>query len=134
MRGERLTLFLPKGGASEYRSINTRIGEDIQQAFSGKEATKSRPAAVADTLQEDFVDVSPVKESQKAATRVRSLPSLATLPRPDNLFTTLLPYTLIVRRTNSGIDIEGSHQPTLELISEYFKRHARKNLNDTRQV
>lgn len=134
MRGELLTLFLPKGGASEYRSISSRIGSDIEQVFSGKEAPKSQSAPVGEILHEDFVDIAPATATSKATTRVLSLPTLSTLPRPDNLFPTLLPYTLIVRRTGSGIDIEGSHQPTLELISEYFKRHARKNLNDTRQV
>jgi hypothetical protein len=134
VRGELLTLFLPKGGASEYRSIGSRIGNDIEQVFSGKAAPKPQSLPVGETMHEDFVDIAPVKETSKSSTRILSLPTLSTLPRPDNLFTTLLPYTLIVRRTGSGIDIEGSHQPTLELISEYFKRHARKNLNDTRQV
>ena len=129
-----MTLFLPKTDSSGYRSISSRIGNDLEQVFSGKEATTSQHAAAPETSHDDFVDISPPREVAKPSSRIKSLPSVATLPRPDALFTTLLPYTVIVRRTGGGIDIESSHQATLELISEYFKRHARKNLNDTRQV
>ncbi|KIM31283.1 hypothetical protein M408DRAFT_21345 [Serendipita vermifera MAFF 305830] len=134
VRGELLTLFLPKGNPSEFRSISSRIGADLETAFSGKKAAVSHPATSPEVTQDDFVDVSPAKEVVKSANHVRSLPTVATLPRPDNLFVTLLPYTVILRRTGGGIDIESSHQPTLELIVEYFKRHARKNLNDSRQI
>lgn len=126
-------MFLPKAGPPEYRSFSSRIGSDIEQVFSGKAAATSHAALNPEAANDDFVDVAPSREAPKA-TRVKSLPTLSTIPRPDNLFTSLLPYTVIVRRTGGGIDIESSHQPTLELISEYFKRHARKNLNDTRQV
>ncbi|CCA77757.1 hypothetical protein PIIN_02979 [Serendipita indica DSM 11827] len=129
-RGEMMTLFLPVEGPEGLRSISSSIGADIEKVFTGKaqNTTQSNKETT-----DDF-EVLPKSPTIKATSRVLSLPQLDTLPRPETLFASLLPYTIIVRRTGNGIDIEGSHQPTLELICEYFKKHARKNLNDTRQV
>ncbi|KAG8807219.1 hypothetical protein FRC17_004591 [Serendipita sp. 399] len=134
VRGELLTLFLPKAGASELRSVSSRIGEDIEQAFVQKAKPTSDEGAEA--LQDDFVDIVPVSRpaGSQRAPKVLSLPSIDTLARPENLFSSILPYTLIVRHTGEGIEIEGSHQPTLQLIHDYFTKYARKNLNDTRQI
>ncbi|CAG7854896.1 SubName: Full=Uncharacterized protein {ECO:0000313/EMBL:CCA77757.1} [Serendipita indica DSM 11827] len=130
VRGEMMTLFLPVEGPEGLRSISSSIGADIEKVFTGKaqNTTQSNKETT-----DDF-EVLPKSPTIKATSRVLSLPQLDTLPRPETLFASLLPYTIIVRRTGNGIDIEGSHQPTLELICEYFKKHARKNLNDTRQV
>ncbi|PVF97456.1 hypothetical protein CPB86DRAFT_785757 [Serendipita vermifera] len=135
VRGELLTLFLPKNAAPDYRTISSQIGKDLEEAFRDKR-TVERPQNISEDLKDDFVDISPTptKPTFKSSSRVSSLPQASSLARPENLFSTLVPYTLIVHKTGSGIDIEGTHQPTLELIHEYFKRHSRKNLNDTRQI
>jgi hypothetical protein len=115
-----------------------KIGADIESVFTDKEPEnedQGAPGPAGDN--DDFVEVLPGgkdSQTQAAPVKVRTLPNVNTLPRPDMLFSTLLPYTVIVRKTGGGVDIECSHQPTLELISEYFKRHLRKNLNHSRQV
>lgn len=130
-----MTLFLPKGDAAAYNNIYYKIGSDVEAVFMDQPSAgqgNSEPI----TENDDFIEVLPGgKDNQPAPpVKVKSLPNIETLPRPDALFSTLLPYTVIVRRTGGGVDIESSHQPTLELISEYFRRHSRKNLNDSRQV
>ncbi|KAG8839446.1 hypothetical protein FRC18_010926 [Serendipita sp. 400] len=111
------------------------IGEDIEQVFIKKPSATRGEAT--ETIQDDFVDVAPVTRpsgAQRSTPKVLSLPSVDVLARPENLFSSILPYTLIVRHTSDGVEIEGSHQPTLQLIHDYFKKYARKNLNDTRQI
>ncbi|MCJ1247058.1 hypothetical protein MMC30_004269 [Trapelia coarctata] len=56
------------------------------------------------------------------ATNASPLPTLATLPRPELLFPTIAPYHLILRQTAGDIMIEGSHQPSLELLCAYLKK------------
>ena len=134
-----LTLYLPKWGTSEFRQNMSRIGNDVEDVFSGKARPNSDPTA--STTQDDFVEIigTNTTPSQALVTavplpRVTSLPAAASLPRPDILFGSTFPYTLIVRNRNDGIDIDCSHAPTLNLIYEYFNRHTRKNMVDHRKV
>ena len=113
----------------------SRIGTDLEVVFSGKERPIDDPTASA--TQDDFVEIIGTNKTPaqtQVTARVRSLPAAATLPRPDLLFGNTLPYTLIVRNRNDGIDIDCSHAPTLNLIYEYFNRHTRKNMIDHRKV
>jgi hypothetical protein len=133
-----LTLYLPKWGASEFGQNISRIGTDLEDVFSGKDRPIYDPTA--STTQDDYVEIirTPNAPAQTLVTavppRVRSLPAAATLPRPDILFGSTLPYTLIVRNRSDGIDIDCSHAPTLNLIYEYFNNHTRKNMIDHRKV
>jgi len=116
----------------------SRIGTDLEDVFSGKERQIYDPTE--STTQDDFVEIigtnkAPAQTLVTAVPpRVMSLPAAATLPRPDILFGSTLPYTLIVRNRTDGIDIDCSHAPTLNLIYEYFNRHTRKNMVDHRKV
>ena len=124
-----MTLLLPAEGAAGLQSISSKIGSDIEEAFAGKTQNAAPPAKLEPS--DDFVEVLP---RGLTTSRVLSLPQVDTLARPESLFASILPYTIIVRHTGQGIDVTGTHQPTLELICDYFRKHARKNLNDTRQV
>jgi len=127
-----LTLYLPKWGASEFRQNMSRIGADVEGVFGAEEKSTYEPAPP--TVQDDFVEIIGTNKvpAQALATaaptsRVVSLPAAASLPRPDILFGSILPYTLIVRNRTDSIDIDCSHTPTLDLIHDYFSRHTRKN-------
>ena len=109
----------------------SRIGTDLEDVFSGKAKPIDDPTT--STTQDDFVEIIGTNKTPSRAL-VTVLPSAATLPRPDILFGSTLPYTLIVRNRNDGIDIDCSHAPTLNLIYEYFSRHTRKNMVDHRKV
>ena len=58
-----------------------------------------------------------------------SLPDLDSLPRPERLFETTLPYHMIVRiresNVNSGIVVQSSHQPSLELLAAYLTKYTK---------
>lgn len=113
--------------------MTSRIGADIVPLFSDTvDAFVEVPSVLGVPSIDTTSGASYLPNQNKP--RITSLPKIASLARPETLFQGLVPYQLIVRRTGGGIDIEGSHQPTLELIFEYFKRHSRKNLNDSRQV
>jgi len=119
----------------------SRIGTDLEDVFNGKEGPIHD--SMTSTTQDDFVEIigtnkTPVQALMTAVPipRVTSLPAAAALPRPDVLFGSILPYTLIVRNRSDGIgiDIDCSHTPTLNLIYEYFNRHTRKNMVDHQKV
>lgn len=50
------------------------------------------------------------------------MPSLDTLSRPELLFANVAPYHMVLRHTAQSLTIEGSHQPSLELLCAYFKK------------
>ncbi|CAK7228422.1 hypothetical protein SCUCBS95973_006877 [Sporothrix curviconia] len=65
--------------------------------------------------------------------RLAYLPSLDSLPRPDELFLRP-PYHLIVADYgNKKIVVQGSHSPSLHLLGEYMKRWCRLNHQDSRR-
>ena len=61
------------------------------------------------------------------------LPNWESLPRPDDLLLRP-PYYLTLDAGTQQIQIEGSHSPSLKLLSDYLKRWCRVNHNDTRSV
>lgn len=58
-----------------------------------------------------------------------ALPSLDALPRPERLFESQLPYHMIVRlldsAMNSGVVVQSSHQPSLELLAGYLTKYTK---------
>jgi hypothetical protein len=64
--------------------------------------------------------------------RVDVLPNIKELPRPEELLKSP-PYHLIVHHTSYAkeISIQCSHQPSLDLMAEYFKRWVKRNHNQT---
>ena len=130
-------LLLPKTGATWYRQMSSSMGKDLEDLFInggtkptaiGQPSAGNAPKPHASS---DWVDVSPSAERE---TRVISLPDVATLGKPESLFVGLLPYYIIVTNSGAHIHIESSHQPTLELVHEYFSKNTRRNMNLTTQV
>jgi hypothetical protein len=64
--------------------------------------------------------------------RVDALPDINELQRPEELFNKP-PYHMVVHHSSYGkeISIQCSHQPSLDLMSEYFKRWVKRNHNQT---
>jgi hypothetical protein len=64
--------------------------------------------------------------------RVDALPDISELQRPEELFKNP-PYHLIVHHTSYGkeISVQCSHQPSLDLMAEYFKRWVKRNHSQT---
>ncbi|CAK7237010.1 hypothetical protein SBRCBS47491_009831 [Sporothrix bragantina] len=71
--------------------------------------------------------------SSECLPKLAYLPSLDSLPRPDELFLRP-PYHLIVADYgNKKIVVQGSHSPSLHLLGEYMKRWCRLNHQDSRR-
>lgn len=67
--------------------------------------------------------------------RLDSLPDINMIERPEDLMKKP-PYHLIVNHSSYSkeIYVQCSHQPSLELMSEYFKRWVKRNHNQTTKV
>jgi hypothetical protein len=67
--------------------------------------------------------------------RLDTLPDVKTLERPEDLMK-FPPYHMIVQHSSYGksVTIQCSHQPSLDLISEYFTRWVKRNHNQTNKV
>ncbi|KAK1826370.1 hypothetical protein QBC39DRAFT_22606 [Podospora conica] len=61
---------------------------------------------------------------------VEFLPNVQSLPRPDELFLRA-PYYLTVTAGHDGVEIHGSHSPSLKVVAEYFKKWCRVNHYDS---
>jgi hypothetical protein len=74
-------------------------------------------------------------KSARPATRPKTefLPSVASMPRPD-LLLTRPPYHLTMHEGNRHIELQCSHSPSLQFLSDYLKRWCRINHHDTSNV
>jgi hypothetical protein len=132
----KLTFSLPRTGPQWFRQMSSRVGHDIEALFLTGGTTSSPAPAIVTSMQKvsiaDWVDV-PSSTSQRVPA-VTSLPLLNTLSKPESLFSSLLPYFIVVTNSGASIHIQGSHQPTIDLVHGYFQMHTRKNMNLTTQV
>jgi hypothetical protein len=63
------------------------------------------------------------------------LPSLQTLPRPEILFQTTLPYLMHVSSNGTNkVTVNGTHEPSLRLLAEYLQRWIKTDPQDIRKV
>jgi hypothetical protein len=63
------------------------------------------------------------------------LPDLQSLPRPEILFRTTIPYILHVNATEGGkVIVSGSHEPSLRLLAQYLQRWIKTDPRDVRKV
>ena len=63
------------------------------------------------------------------------LPSVQNLPRPEILFQSTTPYIMQVISSGAGkITINGTHEPSLRLLSEYLQRWMKTDPQDVRKV
>jgi hypothetical protein len=133
-RNGKWVLSLPQTGPQWYRTMLSRIGNDLEDVFLGtkKEKPAAPPTATSAAVSaNDWIDLDPVA---KITNKIRSLPTLSTLSKPESLFASVLPYYVIVTNSGASIHIEGSHQRTIDLVHQYFQMHTRKNMNLTTQV
>jgi hypothetical protein len=135
-RNEKYTLSLPHAGPHWYRTMATRVGHDLEDVFLDKKPIaapgKSASTPITAIPSNDWVDLD--VGVANIASKIRSLPTLSTLGKPESLFPSVLPYFVIVSSPGSHINIESSHQKTIDLIHSYFQLHTRKNMRLTTQV
>ncbi|KAI0505375.1 hypothetical protein F5B22DRAFT_627987 [Xylaria bambusicola] len=85
---------------------------------------KTGTAAVLESLQ-------PPASTQHQSPAIEVVPEVDIIPRPEELLLKP-PYHLTVRDLNSScIEVQCSHSPTLQFLSDYLKKWARTNYNLT---
>jgi hypothetical protein len=57
------------------------------------------------------------------------LPLVDTIARPEFLFAATIPYHMMVSQQQRGVLIESSHEPSLQVLADYFKKWTRKMVN-----
>lgn len=70
--------------------------------------------------------------SEPTIAKLEYLPSLESLPRPDELFLRPPYHIIVADYGNKKIVVQGSHSPSLHLLGEYMKRWCRINHQDSR--
>ena len=134
----RLMVSLPQTGPDWYRRMSSRVGHDLEALFltGGVQATTSPTGVSANPKPAiaDWVDIPSSSSVSRNIPMVTSLPSVNTLSKPETLFSSLLPYYVIVTNSGANIHVQASHQPTIDLVHNYFRMHTRKNMNHTSQV
>ncbi|KAJ3037524.1 hypothetical protein HDV00_001637 [Rhizophlyctis rosea] len=132
------TITLPKSGAFKDPSYLSKLHNDLLRVFNPS-ATTSTSVDTSDDLDTSEFDMLSIATPAPAdhvrsssAQSLDSLPSLNTIPRPEELMKRA-PYHLVIYNTSPGkeISVECSHQPSLELIAAYFKKWVKTNHNKT---
>lgn len=62
------------------------------------------------------------------------MPIVETTPRPSDLLKNLVSHYLIFNARALPALIQCSHEPTLNFLAEYLKRHGKTNTNDSERV
>ncbi|CAK5267668.1 unnamed protein product [Mycena citricolor] len=73
----------------------------------------------------------PAAYTVQPAASVSRLPVVDALARPRELFATASPHNLIVEERNGSIVVQGSHEPSLELLASYLSKWGKSNPNDS---
>jgi hypothetical protein len=61
------------------------------------------------------------------------LPSVDTLPRPEDLLLKPPYHLILTARHQSELEIQCSHGPSLQLLSDYLKKWTKQNFRDIRK-
>ena len=69
-----------------------------------------------------------------ASTAPSKLPSISSLGKPETLFSSQVPYQMILQIEHNCLIVQGSHQPSLQLMKDYFQKYARIDRNDSNRV
>jgi hypothetical protein len=111
---------------------------DFENCFSANSvsAVEGEPASKDD----EWADVDETGEAQSIRLKeVDSapdvLPTVETLARPDILFRSLTPYLLnVTLQSTNKLVVHGTHEPSLQLLSDYLQRWMKRDHRDIRKV
>ena len=111
---------------------------DFENYFSANPV----PAVEGDPESKDdeWADVDEIGEAQSIRLKeVDSapdvLPTVETLSRPDILFRSLTPYLLnVTLQSTNKLVVQGTHEPSLQLLSDYLQRWMKRDHRDIRKV
>ncbi|KDR80202.1 hypothetical protein GALMADRAFT_136727 [Galerina marginata CBS 339.88] len=137
-----LTLEIPRRELPQDAETDSGFDKDFDDFFALPHSESSAASANDD----EWAEVIPGGETRSTAqpavaslpivpapTRPRALPTVERLERPAELFKSITPYILTVDATTRQLVIQGSHQPSLELLAAYLKKWAKTNMNDSQK-
>lgn len=145
-------ISIPKARLPSTSSMIAGINDDLLSAF--KPPTSTLPlhgtaaggpddwanVEVDNTGQARAVDApaktTPYNAKPKTSTSEREgpefLPSVDTLPRPEDLLLQPPYHLILTGRYGSELEIQCSHGPSLQLLSDYLKKWTKQNFRDIR--
>jgi hypothetical protein len=139
-RNECFVINLPKSSAPSEASMFAAFHRELLGAFKGKDDT-ALPIRSSAPAEETWADVDPsdldtasiltpaTTERFHAPASLDRLPDVRNIERPEILLQKPPYYMIIYYDARSKMVVHCSHQPSLDLIAEYFKKWTRKNHN-----
>ncbi|KAK1757869.1 hypothetical protein QBC47DRAFT_377143 [Echria macrotheca] len=122
-RGKLLTCFeVPK------ESVPLPLRQGGAAADEWADVELDRTTGKPEVVDKPVVTTGPV--SSPARPVVEFLPTMQSLPRPDELFLRP-PYHLTIVPGHSEIEVQCSHSPSLKFLADYLERWCRVNHHDT---
>ncbi|KAK7022928.1 hypothetical protein VNI00_016818 [Paramarasmius palmivorus] len=106
----------------------------FESLFTDAEPSSTLPA------EDDWADVAEEPQQRQRVNasntqpfehQVERLPTVNALARPNELFLSTAPHILMVHYRTDKITVECSHQPSLELLSNYLTKWNKTNPNDS---
>lgn len=108
---------------------------DLEHIFA-LDSSVSKSASKPEDSEWDTVPM-PTRDKQMASSVLPTpsrLPALISLAKPETLFPLQVPYHMILQIRQNSVSVQGSHQPSLQLMNDYFEKYARIDRNDSRKV
>ncbi|KAL8820736.1 MAG: hypothetical protein Q9191_007455, partial [Dirinaria sp. TL-2023a] len=127
--GSEFIISIPESSPPYSNDPHTSIALGLENLFEeGPSALDSTPKAEDN----DWATVNmPSRDRIAASVTLAALPSVTSLARPESLFATRAPYHMILQVLHNSIRVQGSHQPSLQLLKEYFSKYARVDRNNS---
>ena len=116
-----------------YGNTSASFITDFEDMFRDQEVAENSANAHKD-LDEGWANVNLPSRTRDHVATLEPLPSLESLGRPETLFPSQLPYTLIVSGMGDALMVQASHQPSLELLASYLDRYTRTVDTNHRKV
>jgi hypothetical protein len=140
-------ICFPKSSPPSLSTTIAGFHDDLLSAFQpAPKSAKLKSSSTANDSEEGFTEIdaddldsasivtptTTIRTTASKPQRVDCLPDIGELPRPEELFKSP-PYHLIVHHTSYSkeMTVQCSHQPSLNLMAEYFKRWVKRNHNQT---
>ena len=120
--------------------ISSGFETDLEHFFSDSLV----PATEGESSNKDdeWANVDEMGEAQSIGIRSKevesepdALPAVESLSRPDILFRSLTPYLLnVTLYSTNKLVVQGTHEPSLQLLSGYLQRWMKRDHRDVRKV
>ncbi|MCJ1239859.1 hypothetical protein MMC14_007857 [Varicellaria rhodocarpa] len=135
-RTSSFVIFIPQSSPPYQDAAQTSFTTDLDKLFSPISSEKKETDVInAEGLSRIYgASDPPIQSGRALASHLKSLPALDTLHGPHVLFPQQTPYHITVRSSKTTINIQGSHQPSLELLANYLKKWINTRMVDFRKL